>query len=98
MRDYVPYFRIQADFYCEQMEGPLSKDNRVSVAVILLTGVGERPGGVQVLVENSRYLRVTILWPAVLTNVPLLMGMWLDGEEYQKWRTITPWFKDSPTI
>ena len=54
------------------------------MAVLLPTGVGERPGDLQVRVEDSRYLRVTVTWPPALTDVTMLMSMWLEGNGVPK--------------
>ena len=57
---------------------PLSKDDRVSVAILLPTGVSEKPGDLQIALENETVLKITVMWPSATTSVPQLMQKWLS--------------------
>lgn len=61
-----------------------TKDNRVSVAVFLPAGTGKQAGDVNVHVGNGNFLKVGIVWLPSLTNVPMLMEMWPEGDGVPK--------------
>lgn len=71
-------------FVLSEWKHQRTKDNRVSVAILLPTGVGEQEGDVRVSVEDGLFLRVDVVWPPALTNVPMLMEMWLQGDGVPK--------------
>ena len=56
----------------------------MSAVLLLSTGVGERPGDLQVRVEDHRYLRVTVTWPLALKDATMLLNMWLEGDRVPK--------------
>ena len=63
---------------------PKTKDNRVSIIVLLATGSGEQAGDVNLKVEDGCFLRISIVWPPAPTKIPMLMEMWLEGDGVSK--------------
>lgn len=58
---------------------PRTKDSRISLAVLLESGVGESPGDLKVCVDGQ-YLRITVKWPSVLMDVLKLNAVFLQGD------------------
>ncbi len=61
----------------------LAKDARVSVAILLPTGIGEHVGDIKVQVDDEEYLAVGVAWPSSLTEPKILTKKWLVGDEVE---------------
>ena len=59
---------------------PVSKDNRVSVAVLFTSGVAENSNNLNICVESDNLLKITVMWPSTKTSVPQLMQRWISEE------------------
>lgn len=58
---------------------PVTDNTNVSVAVLLLTGVGELDGQLRIRVENERFLILSAQWPSGLRDSNQLHKKWLIG-------------------
>ena len=52
---------------------PSTKDDRVSVAVLLPSGVIEKAGDLRVEIEGDDVLKFTVMWPKAMSSVHKLM-------------------------
>ena len=52
---------------------PGIKDQKISLGILLPTGIGEKPDDLKVCVENENILKLTVMWPSALTCIPQLM-------------------------
>jgi len=68
---------------------PNSKDQCVSVAVLLPTGIGEKPDDLSICVEDENVLKITVMWPTAMTCIGL------QESPVLKSRNIIRKFKDS---
>ena len=60
---------------------PSSKDQRISIAILLPTGIGESPGDPKLSVESEKILKISVMWPSAMSSVPQLMRRWLTGQD-----------------
>jgi len=58
---------------------PDTKENIVSVAILLPTGVGEQTNDLIIRIENERTLRIGVMWPRALSISEVLNRKWLTG-------------------
>ena len=63
---------------------PNSKENIVSVAVLLPTGVGETLSDLEVKVENGNRLLMGVVWPSIIANGETLHRKWIQGNDVEK--------------
>ena len=69
---------------------PTSKDQRVSMAILLPTGIGENPGDLKLFVEDDEIFKITIRWPSAMVSVPQLMQRWLSSQEEPEMKDYHP--------
>ena len=72
-REFRPVYTISV------WKEPVSRDDRATVAVLLPSGVPESRGGVRVEIEDELVLRITVKWPRVMTDVPRMLRVLIDG-------------------
>lgn len=61
-----------------------TRENRVSAAVLLPSGVCDTPGGISLEIEDEKILKVTVRWPRVFMDVDVLLKQFLEGGEVTK--------------
>lgn len=52
---------------------PIFKDNRVSVAILQLSGIAENSNNLSICVESEFVLKSTVMWLSTMTDVPKLI-------------------------
>lgn len=50
------------------------------MAILLRTGVPEKPEYLQIALENESMLKIAVMWTSVMTSVPQLMQRWFYGD------------------
>ena len=63
---------------------PSSKENFVSVAILLPTGIGEQPQDIVIRVEKEMQLKVGVAWPKCLADGVELHRKWTQGNSVEK--------------
>ena len=61
-----------------------SRDERCAAAVLLPSGVCDVDNSVQLDVEGSSALRITVSWPGPLTDTCIMLRNFLDGVDVVK--------------
>lgn len=63
---------------------PASKDNIVSVALLLPTGVGELFTDFELSIENENQLLIGVAWPSIIAETETLHRKWIQGDGVEK--------------
>ena len=63
---------------------PVAKEDYISAAVVLPTGVGEQPNDVIVRIDDGTKLWVGVAWPLALADSERLNRMWISGSGVTK--------------
>lgn len=58
---------------------PVTKEDYISAAVVLPTGVGEQANDIIVRIEDGKKLRVGVAWPLALADSERLNRKWITG-------------------
>ncbi len=73
-------FSFKPIFSMGQWEDIVNEDKRVSIAILLPSGVGGEEKNHDLRVsEDGNHLIVSVLWPQALVDVEMLHKSWLDG-------------------
>lgn len=59
---------------------PSTKDERISVAILLPSGISENIDDITVRIVKGQELELTIPWPSSFMNLKQLMQVWLEGD------------------
>ena len=71
-------------FLLSQYKDIDTRDNRCAVAILFPSGVHDNIHGISVDIENSRVLRVSVLWPTSMSDVRIMLRNFLDGTGVQR--------------
>ena len=67
-------------FLLSTWKDPESRDDRVTAAVLMPSGLNEKRGDIRVEIEEERYLRITVSWPNILMNAENLLDSIINGK------------------
>eukprot|EP00171_Calliarthron_tuberculosum_P003541 IDg3541t1 len=72
---------------------PRTKDDKISIAVLLPSGISEHPGDIVATVVDDWFMQLSVTWPTSFMSTVQLMHIWLQGDGVEKIEDYHPHFQ-----
>ena len=69
---------------------PSIENQGISIAILLPTGIGEKPRDLKLSVQSQNILKISVIWPSMMRSVPQLMQRWLTGQDGSEMKDYHP--------